>query len=112
MSVSKDALLRKLGSIRKAIENDIFEEAAREWIEKDFKPLAKALVHVDSGQLRDSIDGEANGNQARVFADTEYAQIEEEGSSTHTAHPYMRPAFDRTRRKLSEYTRKALRKRL
>lgn len=112
MSVTKDALLRKLGSIRKAIENDLFEEAASEWIEKDFKPRAKALAPVDTGRLRDSIDGEVNGNQARLFADTEYARIMEEGSSTHSAQPFMQPAFDQTRRKLSEYTRKALRKRL
>lgn len=107
-----NAIKRKVGSIRAAIaDGSLFEEAATEWVEQDFKPLAKQLVHVRSGELRDSIDGEVNPQQVRVFADAPHARYEEEGTSTREAHPYMRPAFEKTRRKLSERTRKAFRRR-
>lgn len=107
-----DALVRYLGSIKEAVQNDIFEEAANEWIEQDFKPVAKQLAPKVTGNLANSIDGNANPQQVRVFAEAEYAGWVEEGTTQKEARPFMKPAFDKTRRKLSQRTRDALRKRL
>lgn len=107
-----DALRRRVGSIKQAIEHDIFEEAGREWVEQDFVPAAQAIVHVESGELRDSIGGEVNSNQIRVFASAPHAIHEEEGTVLHEAHPFMKPAYDQTRKKLSARTRKKLRDKL
>lgn len=112
--VGMDALIRRIGSIKKAVREEIFQEAAEEWIEQDFKPVAKQLVPVRTGELRDSIDGKANPQQVRVYADAKHAQVTEEGSVEHNipAQPYMKPAYEKTRRKLSKRTRDALRRRL
>lgn len=110
--VGKDVLLRRVRSIKQAIEGGLFEEAARDWVELDFKPVAQSLAPVRSGALRDSIDGTVGPNQIRVFADTDYASFVEEGTSKQPAQPFMKPAFDIARPKLSARTRKALRKKL
>lgn len=107
-----DALRRKLGSIKHAIENDIFEEAGHAWVEQDFKPAAKQLAPVASGELRDSIDGEVNPQQIRVFASADHARFVEEGTVKQSAQPFMEPAFQKTRRKLAAHARAALKKRL
>ena len=112
--VGMDALIRRIGSIKKAVQEEIFEEAGKEWVEQDFKPIAKQLVPYRTGELRDSIDGTANPQQVRVFADAPHARVTEEGSVDRNipAQPYMKPAFEKTRRKLSKRTRDALRRRL
>lgn len=109
-----DALKRRVGSIKRAIESgEIWEEAATEWARDDFLPVAKQLCPVgETGQLRDSINYEVNPRQVRVFADKEYASFVEDGTSLQKAQPFMRPARDKTRRKLSERTRKAMSRRL
>lgn len=109
-----DAVLRYLGSIKHAVEHEVFEEAATTWVKEDFLPVARQLVPYDTGELHDSIGGNANPQQVRVFADAPHARVTEEGSVEKNipAQPYMRPAFEKTRRKLSKRTRDALRKRL
>lgn len=108
-----DALKRRIGSVRDAIANgEAFQEAGEAWIEQDFKPYAKQIVPVRSGELRDSIDGAVNENQIRVFADAPHAAAVEEGTSKQAAQPFMRPAFLATRAKLSARTRAALKKRI
>ena len=115
MSVTgMDALIRYLGSIKKAVQDEIFKEAATEWVEKDFVPAARQICPEDTGELKASIGGAANPSQVRVFATATHAQVTEEGSVEKNirAQPYMKPAFEKTRRKLSQRTREALRKRL
>lgn len=107
-----NALRRRHGSIKKAIEGEVFEEAGREWVDLDFVPAAQSLVHVDTGELRDSIGGEVNPQNIRVTATAEHAADEEFGNSTRGPHPYMKPAFERTRRKLPARMRQKLRTRL
>lgn len=51
---------------------------------------AKILVHVVTGNLRNSIYVEVTENGGFVIADTDYAGIEE----YREGHAYMRPAFD------------------
>lgn len=108
-----DALKRRYGSVKTAIENgDVFEEAGREWIDEDFKPEAQRLCPKDTGYLADSIDGEVNPKQVRVFAEADYGVDVEYGTTKMQAQPFMAPAFNRTRPKFSEHCRKALKRRL
>lgn len=109
-----DALLRRAGSIKRAIESgEVWQEAATKWATEDFIPAAKQGCPVgETGQLKESINYEVSARQVRVYADKPYASFVEDGTSTQTAQPFMRPARDKTRRKLSERTRAALAKRL
>lgn len=107
-----DAFRRRIGSVKQAIEHDVFEEAGREWVEKDFAPKARQLVHVDTGELRDSIYGTVNPKNIRVFASAPHAIFEEEGTVERPAHPFMKPAFEMTRPKLAARMRKKLKDKL
>jgi HK97 gp10 family phage protein len=59
---------------------------------------AKALVPVDTGFLRDSIDMAVEGGtttaNAEIGATAPYGGFVEYGTSTNPAQPYMRPALD------------------
>jgi hypothetical protein len=103
-----DVLRRRVQSIARAIENDIFEEAGKEWIEQDFVPEAQRIVRVDTGDIRESIGGEANKQQIRVYAASEDAPYEEDGNHLKPAAPFMRPALQKKRRNLSARIRKKL----
>lgn len=112
--VGWDALLRRAGSIKQAIASgEVWEEAATKWAKEDFIPVAKQACPVgETGALRDSINYEVNPKQVRVFAEKEYATFVENGTSKQKAQPFMRPAAEKTRPKLSQRTREALAKRL
>jgi HK97 gp10 family phage protein len=73
---------------------------------------AKQFVPVDTGQLRDSITSNIQGNIAEVTTDAHYAAIVELGIGQ-AAQPYMSPAADLHRSKFreaieQEYIRKGL----
>lgn len=104
-----NVLKRRMGSVAQAISNNSFEETATEWIEQDFKPVARRESPVDTGELRDSIGGSVNQNQGRVYATAEHASIINDGTATRAANPFLDRAFVQTRRKLSERMRKKLR---
>ena len=57
---------------------------------------AKALCHVVTGRLRNSItfDIDAGENCTYIGTNVEYAQFEEEGTSNRPAHPFLRPAAE------------------
>ena len=93
-----------------ALMSDAPQEAAREWLEQDFKPLAKQLAPVRTGELRDSIDGEVTPGGVRVFASAPYAKLVEEGTSKQAAQPFLTPAFERTKHKLKERIDKKIKK--
>lgn len=68
---------------------------------KVIERIAKATVHVITGNLRDSIRTEASSEEpgmADVIAGgingVDYAADEEFGNSRRPAHPYLRPAAD------------------
>lgn len=58
---------------------------------------AKRLCPVDTGRLRNSIDHKIgvdfDGLVCRIGSDVEYAKHVEEGTSTNSAQPYLRPAL-------------------
>lgn len=56
-------------------------------IGEDVQDVAKTLVAVKTGALRDSIDVKQEGNSIEVGSDKPYAMKEE------LRHPYLRPAI-------------------
>lgn len=55
---------------------------------------AKMRAPVDTGALRASITGEADGLSGTVSTDRDYAAYQEFGTSRMAAHPYMVPAAE------------------
>ena len=58
-----------------------------------FFDIAYDLCPVDTGELISSIDGSTNGESVEVYADADYAQYVEYGTSKMEAQPYFRPAL-------------------
>ena len=59
-----------------------------------FFDIAYDLCPIDTGELISSIDGFTNGDSVEVYADADYAQYVEYGTSKMEAQPYFRPALD------------------
>lgn len=60
----------------------------------DIEGRAKGSAPVDTGNLRDSITGDAAGLSGTVSTNVEYAIYQEYGTSRMAAHPYMIPAAE------------------
>lgn len=60
----------------------------------DVEARAKGLAPVDTGALKSSITGEAEGLEGTVSTGIEYASYQEFGTSRMPAHPYMIPASE------------------
>lgn len=58
-----------------------------------FFDIAYDLCPVDTGELIGSIDGFTDGEGVEVYADADYAQYVEYGTSKMEAQPYFRPAI-------------------
>lgn len=58
-----------------------------------FFNIAYDLCPVDTGELISSIDGSTDGEKVEVYADADYAQYVEYGTSKMDAQPYFRPAL-------------------
>lgn len=58
-----------------------------------FFDIAYDLCPVDTGELIGSIDGFTNGESVEVYADADYAQYVEYGTSKMEEQPYFRPAI-------------------
>lgn len=76
---------------------------AQQWIENEWKPLAKQTAPVKTGEFRDSIDGTAGAGGMTLFATAPHAQIVENGDSTHRAQPTLKPAYHSTVQRLGKY---------
>lgn len=57
---------------------------------------AKTIVHVVTGNLRNSIDHRVDAErlEAIIGSDVEYAEYEEVGTRRRRGHPYIRPALE------------------
>ena len=58
---------------------------------------AKALCPVDTGNLRNSITHEVEGNEARVGTNISYAIYQELGTSKMAAQPFLNPALEQNK---------------
>lgn len=77
-----------------------------------FFNIAYDLCPVDTGELIGSIDGFTDGESVEVYADADYAQYVEYGTSKMEAQPYFRPAitaaFDVAKREWQEAVDEAM----
>lgn len=103
-----DAILRRLGSVKRAIDTGLFVNAVIQWADLEFVPRARALAPRKTGTLQSSISYEVSGAQVFVFAAAPYASHVEFGTFKAEAQPFIRPAFNAARKRLSAYTRRAL----
>ena len=62
----------------------------------DTVATAQAIVPVDTGYLKSTIDADVDGLDAEVGPTAEYGGYVEEGTSKMAAEPYLGPAFDQT----------------
>lgn len=78
----------------KAASDAILEAASEALAEvgEAAKAYARQNVHVVTGNLRDSIDYQVDGNRVTIYAGMPYAPYEELGTSRQPSHPYLRPA--------------------
>lgn len=104
-----DEAIGKVDAVLRQMQNAP-ADAAKAWLEEDFKPYAKRIVPVQTGALRDSIDGRVTPAGVEVFASAPHARFVEEGTSKQAAQPFMAVAWAATIHKLYERTSKALRK--
>lgn len=58
---------------------------------------AKAICPVDTGNLRNSITHEVEGNEARVGTNISYAIYQELGTSKMAAQPFLNPALEQNK---------------
>ena len=108
-----DLFVRRVKSVAKSIKDgQIFIEAGQEWIDNDVVPRAQALAPKATGNLANSIGGNVNENQIRIYADADYASFVEHGTSKTAAQPFLTPAVIQTRDKLTARMRKKLNDRL
>ena len=65
----------------------------------DIRDDARDYVHIESGDLRDDIDSEANGDEGRVGSNLPYAATEEFriGGRYSGSHSYLRKALYKRR---------------
>jgi len=104
-----DAAIKKVIRIRNAVENAP-QKAAEVWLEQDFKPYAKSIAPVRTGEFRDSIDGRVTKTRVTVFSDAPHARWVEEGTSTKEAQPTIEPALDATKHKLKKRIKDEIKK--
>ena len=71
---------------------------------------AKALAPVDTGNLRNSITHEVEGQEAKVGTNVEYAPFVELGTSKQAAQPYLNPALEQNKGNIKRIFAEAIKK--
>lgn len=71
---------------------------------------AKNLAPVDTGNLRNSITHEVEGQEARVGSALEYAKFVELGTSKMAAQPYLYPALEQNKGNIKKIFKDAVKK--
>ena len=83
--------------MRLVITNNLHNEFARvlESTSKDMLEYSKAIVPVESGELKNSIETVVENNTITLSANTDYALFVEMGSKKHNPEPFLRPSMNR-----------------
>lgn len=89
-----DAILRNLGKNT---------SEATEQIASDIVEIAQENAPVQTGELRDSIHVEKDGNDHTVVVGADHGAFVELGTSKMAAQPYLGPAVAKVRRNLAKY---------
>jgi len=93
-----DTVTPKLQAFAGKIEGEV--EAQLDIVGADMVDLAKSLVPVRTGFLRDSIHHLVTGFNLDFLADAEYALYVEMGTYRMAPRPFMRPALDGSQQKI------------
>lgn len=94
-----DAILRNLGKNT----SDTTEQIAN-----DIAAIAKENAPVDTGELRDSVHVEKDGDNHAVVVGVDYGAFVELGTSRMAAQPYLGPAAEKVRRNLAKYYKRVV----
>lgn len=107
------ALARKLDAVGKGVRNATTDGMIR--VLERMKEDAEALVPVRTGKLWKSIDysveqvpSNIGPIEGELFANTEYAQYVEYGTSRMAAQPFIRPAYEAHKHELMEEVAKSI----
>jgi HK97 gp10 family phage protein len=97
MSIILEIKFDKLPELTKAARERAVQAVAKAAL--DIEGQAKAVVPVDTGNLKNSIQTEPGDSDLTKYVGphTEYAVHVEYGTSRMRAQPYMRPAAERVR---------------
>lgn len=108
-----DSLLGDFNQLIRGLDGEIVQEAGQEWLDQTVVPAAQSTVSVETGELRDSIKGEANGNTLHLKAEAEHASWVEQGTIRTPARPFAEPAvqnnLDKLQNKVDEKIRRIVR---
>lgn len=95
MRVTYSGVDELIGTFKAAIPlYESWKQRALQEAVQGMKAGAQRRVRVDTGNLRDSIEGEVEDTIARIYSDLEYAIWQELGTSVMAPQPYMIPALD------------------
>jgi HK97 gp10 family phage protein len=86
--IGLDALLARFA--RMAVAGEVASVSAEDQLAQEIAAVARNLVPVETGNLRDSITAEPG----RVYTEVDYAPFVEYGTADHDAESFMRPAAD------------------
>lgn len=107
------ALARKLDAVGKGVRNATTDGMIT--VLERMKEDAEALVPVRTGKLWKSIDysveqvpSNIGPIEGELFANTEYAQYVEYGTSRMAAQPFIRPAYEAHKHELMEEVAKSI----
>lgn len=108
--LGQDRLARKLAAIEPALKAAMQREVKIAAV--NIQNGARSRVPVDTGRLRNSITHEilADGLNASVGSNVEYAPFVEFGTRRMRAKPYLFPAFEEERPRYMERLKRALSK--
>jgi len=87
--MSKEILMQQLKDLQSTDYSECLIPGATLIMER-----SQQIVHVVTGNLRDSHEVIKDGETVTIFVGADYAGIEEYGTETREAHPYLRPAID------------------
>jgi len=103
VKVVEDTVTPKLQAFGAKLEREV--EAELDVVGADMVDLAKSLVPVRTGFLRDSMHHLVTGFNLDFLADAQYALYVEMGTYRMTPRPFMRPALDANQQKILDAIR-------
>ena len=93
-------LQSKLKEIAKVLSTEEFLKSAKDGMAIHVEGPAKRNTAIDTGRLRNSEATVIAGDQVITGTNVEYAPFVEYGTSSQSAQPYLRPAWDEGKSKV------------
>ena len=103
LKVVADTVTPKLAAFAGRLAQEV--EMELDVVGADMEDLARSIVPVDTGALRDSIYHRPAGLELEFGATMDYASMVEFGTSRMRAQPYIRPALDANQQRILDAIR-------